>query len=181
MKIIKKPAAGFCAVITALLSGCQISVAPVAVTPAPVVEAEPVVVNVPPAYVWDGVEYVGDYNGQFMYFSAGGVWVVCDPVVLGRFHGWERYHSDWRAHAIRNEREHRLGGERRNVVERKEVERKSAEPARKAVAPANKPAVLTDKRVEPARKQVAPANKPAVSANKTVAPVKKKDDKKDNK
>ncbi len=136
-----------CAAAAALLAGCQVEVAPVGVAVAPV----PVVEVVPTIYVWDGVEYVGDYNGQFMYFGPGGAWVVCDPIVLGRFHDWERYHSDWRVHAIRNDREHRLdrdhhpegfkGPARDSRVPeqaRRDSAQKTPAPAKKAPAPAKK-------------------------------------------
>lgn len=69
------------------------------VAPAPVVAAE-----VPDDYVWDGNEYVGVVGDQYYYLGPGNVWLVCDPIRLQRFHGWERGHADWRAHAIRNDR-----------------------------------------------------------------------------
>jgi hypothetical protein len=81
---------------------------PVVVAPS-VVVAAPVVEVAPVSYVWDGVEFVGEYNGGYVCLN-GGAWVVCDPVVLERFHGFERFHGDWRSHAIRNEGAHRLGG-----------------------------------------------------------------------
>jgi hypothetical protein len=68
---------------------------------------EPVAVVAPGAYVWDGVEYVGEYNGQYMYLSGGGVWVVCDEMRLARFHGWEGGHPEWRRTAIHNDRARR--------------------------------------------------------------------------
>jgi hypothetical protein len=81
----------------------QVYVAPpVVVAPAPVVVEGPVMV--PDSYVWDGVEYVGVVGDQYFYLGAGNVWLVCDPFRLERFHGWERGHADWRAHAIRNDR-----------------------------------------------------------------------------
>jgi len=89
------------AVIAALATGCAVSVAPPVVDVAPPV-AE-VTVGVPDAYVWDGVEYVGFVGGQYMYLGPGGAWLVCGPVRLERFHGWERGHPDWRRTAIRNE------------------------------------------------------------------------------
>jgi hypothetical protein len=49
-------------------------------------------------------EYVGLVGDQYFYLGAGGVWLVCDPFRLERFHGWERDHRDWREHAIRNDR-----------------------------------------------------------------------------
>ncbi len=64
------------------------------VAPAPA----PVVTYAPDYYVWDGYEYVGVYGDQYVYWN-GGAWIVCDPVVLGHFHGWVRYHPDWRSHA----------------------------------------------------------------------------------
>src|SRR5208282_6440455 len=73
--------------------------APVVMAPAPV---EPIMV--PDNYVWDGVEFVGVVGDQYFYLGPGNVWLACDRDRLERFHGWERYHSDWRAHAIRNDR-----------------------------------------------------------------------------
>jgi len=57
----------------------------------------------PEYYTWDGNEYVGVAGGQYVYWNAG-VWVAAPPVVLGRFHGWERYHPAWRREAIRYHR-----------------------------------------------------------------------------
>ena len=106
----------------ALLSGCavdqnghlalvmpQIVVAPqpVYVAPPPVYVAPPVVeepVMVPDSYVVVDGEYVGLVGDQYFYLGAGGFWLVCDPVRLERFHGWERDHRDWRDHALRNDR-----------------------------------------------------------------------------
>ena len=59
----------------------------------------------PDYYVWDGDEYVGVSGGQYVYWS-GGAWLVAPPVMVGRFHGWERYHPDWRRHATRYHRYH---------------------------------------------------------------------------
>jgi hypothetical protein len=104
MKMNTKSSLCLSAVLAALVSGCEVTVAPepvVVATPAPVVEVAPV------AYVWDGYEFVGEYNGGFLYLNGGGVWVTCDAVVLGRFHGWERYHPDWRRTAIHYDRVHR--------------------------------------------------------------------------
>src|ERR1700722_10773315 len=61
-------------------------------------------VGVPDDYVWDGYEYIGVVGDQYYYLGPGNVWLVADPVRLDRFHGWERVHGDWRAHAIRNDR-----------------------------------------------------------------------------
>jgi len=87
-------------VVAALADGCAVSFAP-----APVYVPPPqavVTVGMPDSYVWDGVEFVGVVGDQYMYLGPGGVWLVCDPVRLGRFHGWERGHPDWRRTAIRN-------------------------------------------------------------------------------
>ena len=94
-----------------LASGCVVGVRPYGATVAlqpvqlpPIVEVTPgltpmVEAYVPNSYVWDGYEYVGLCGGQYMYYNAG-AWLVCDPVMLGRFHGWERYHPMWRRDAI---------------------------------------------------------------------------------
>jgi len=97
-------------------SGCviepngRVAFEPVVIAPAPVV-VEPSVevvapgpVMVPDDYVWDGYEYVGVVGDQYFYLGPGNVWLFCDPFRLDRFHGWERGHADWRAHAIRNDR-----------------------------------------------------------------------------
>jgi len=60
-------------------------------------------VFVPETYVWDGFEFVGVVGADYVYLGPGGVWLRCEPWRLGRFHGWERGHADWRGHAIRNE------------------------------------------------------------------------------
>jgi hypothetical protein len=91
------------AVTAALGAGCTVSFAP---PPAPVAYVGPeatVTVGVPDSYVWDGVEFVGVVGGQYMYLGPGGAWLVCDPIRLDRFHGWERGHPDWRRTAVRNE------------------------------------------------------------------------------
>jgi hypothetical protein len=107
--------------MAALATGCSVAVAP------PVVDVSPpvaeVTVGVPDAYVWDGVEYVGMVGGTYYYLGAGGAWVVCDPVVLGRFHGWERGHPDWRAHAIRNYGPNARGRTAARRVERRDEHR----------------------------------------------------------
>jgi hypothetical protein len=155
MKIMTTSKVCFCAVIAVLVSGCEVTF-----TPANVPPPGPVVVEaVPPAYVWDGVEYVGVYNGGYMYLNPGGVWLVCDPVVLERFHGYERYHPDWRRTAIRNEGANRrgrdAGGERRDV-----------QPARRTTQQTGGPAQRT---ATTPKKTTAPAKK--------AAPVKKDDNK----
>ncbi|MGD0812606.1 MAG: hypothetical protein ABSA83_03300 [Verrucomicrobiota bacterium] len=159
----------FCAVITVLLSGCQVTVGPGSASVA--VEA-PVVEVAPPAYVWDGVEYVGVYNGEYMYFGPAGVWVVCDPFILDRFHGWERYHPDWRREAIRNDGEHRL-----DRVHRPAGMNRGAAPERRTAAPEGGAATPERKMAAPKRKMVAPAQKTAAPAKKAAAPEKKKDQK----
>ena len=102
-----------------LVSGCVVEpngqvafqpfvVAPPAVyvapAPVPVVYEEPGPVMVPDSYAWDGYEYVGLVGGQYFYLGVGNVWLVAEPFRLERFHGWERDHPDWQAHAIRNDR-----------------------------------------------------------------------------
>ena len=174
MKIKIRPALWFSALMAAFVSGCQVSVG-VAPPPAVVVaEPAPVVEVVPPTYVWDGVEFVGDVNGQFMYFSPGGVWVVCDPVVVERFHGWERYHPDWRMNAIHNEREHRLD---RAHAARARVEReRTAAPARSPAPERPRPAV--ENRAAPPGKAPAAVQKKPAAAEKKAAPAPKKEEKK---
>lgn len=100
--------------VLGLVSGCvvepngTIGFQPIVVAPAPVyVAPQPVVeepVMVPDSYVELDGEYIGLVGDQYFYLGAGGVWLVCDPVRLERFHGWERDHPDWREHAIRNDR-----------------------------------------------------------------------------
>jgi hypothetical protein len=93
--------------VVALASGCAVEVAPPRVDVA--VPDAVVTVGVPDTYVWDGVEYVGMVGGTYMYLGPGGSWLVCDSVRLGRFHGWERGHPDWRRTAVRNEGAHARG------------------------------------------------------------------------
>jgi hypothetical protein len=62
--------------------------------------APPAGAYVPDYYTWDGYEYVGVSGDQYVYWT-GGTWLVCDAVILGRFHGWERYHTGWRRSAFR--------------------------------------------------------------------------------
>ncbi len=92
----------FVAAAALISGGCEVYVAPPAVVVAPAVEI------VPATYVWDGVEYVGEYNGQFYYFGPGGAWIVCDSVVWGRFYAWEGVHPDWRLHVYHNEGAYRI-------------------------------------------------------------------------
>jgi len=73
---------------------------PVYYAPQPVVAQ----VMIPDSYVWDGYEYVGVVGDQYYYLGPDNFWLVCDPFRLGRFHGWEGGHADWRGHAIRNDR-----------------------------------------------------------------------------
>jgi hypothetical protein len=73
-------------------------------SPPVVVAPQPAVIAVPDSYVWDGVEYVGVVGDQYFYLGPDNVWVICDPVRLERFHGWERFHPDWRGQAIHNDR-----------------------------------------------------------------------------
>jgi hypothetical protein len=107
--------------IAAVATGCTVGVAP------PVVDVAPpsavVTVGVPDAYVWDGVEFVGMVGGTYMYLGPGGNWLVCDPVILGRFHGWERGHPDWRRTAIRNAGPNARGRAAVRREERRDVRR----------------------------------------------------------
>jgi hypothetical protein len=122
MKMTAKTTIGLSAIITALASGCQVSWTPGGVVATASVPA-PVVVEAPPTYVWDGVEFVGDYNGQYMCLNGAGVWVACDPVVLARFHGWEGGHPDWRRTAMRYDPAHRPDARAMRRVQRREEER----------------------------------------------------------
>ncbi|MGH7970320.1 MAG: hypothetical protein ACREIC_16480 [Limisphaerales bacterium] len=92
-------------------SGCYPPPPSVAAQPSAVISApppeQPAYVASPYApayYVWDGNEYVGVSNGQYVYWT-GGAWVIAPPIILGRFHGWERYHPDWHRRAFRYRRE----------------------------------------------------------------------------
>ena len=89
------------AALTLILSGCY--TAPVAPAPTGYVGYAPA--YAPDYYTWDGNEYVGVSNGQYVYWS-GGVWIAAPPVIVGRFHGWEHYHPGWRAHALHYHHEH---------------------------------------------------------------------------
>ena len=91
----------------ALATGCAVSFQPATVYVPP--PQAVVTVGLPDSYVWDGVEFVGLVGGQYMYLGTGGVWLDCDPVRLGRFHGWERGHPDWRRTAVRNAGSHARG------------------------------------------------------------------------
>src|SRR5580700_7206346 len=84
----------------------------------------PVVVT-PTSYVWDGVEFVGEYNGTYMYLNTAGVWVATDPVRLERFQAWGRIHPDWRKTAIRYDRAHRPDPRNLKAAPAKPVERKN--------------------------------------------------------
>ena len=86
--------------VSALAAGCTVSFQPARVYVPP--PQAVVTVGMPDSYVWDGVEYVGVVGGQYMYLGPGEVWLVCDPVRLDRFHGWERGHPEWRRTAVRN-------------------------------------------------------------------------------
>jgi hypothetical protein len=77
-------------VLAMLAAGCQITVRPAIPPPPP-----PPVVAVPEYYAWDGVEFVGVVGGQYMYLGPGNVWLVCDPLRLGRFHEFERVNPRW--------------------------------------------------------------------------------------
>ena len=88
-----------------LVSGCVVEPdgqvrAGIVVAPPPVAVEVDVV---PDDYIWDGYEYVGLVGGVYFYLGPGNVWLRCEPWRVERFHGWERGHPDWRAHAIHNE------------------------------------------------------------------------------
>jgi hypothetical protein len=106
----------FLAALALVQAGCYTAPPPPAVAvqaPAPGVSVEapatPPPMSPPPPtgyvayapdyYTWDGNEYVGVSNGEYVYWT-GGAWLIAPPFVLGRFHGWERYHHDWRRHAV---------------------------------------------------------------------------------
>jgi hypothetical protein len=100
--------------VVAMASGCVVRATPYGVAVNPAVEVQPVPPPSPPVvapspayepeyYVWDGFEYVGVCNGAYVYWGGGG-WLPCNALILGRFHGWERYHADWRRGAFRHER-----------------------------------------------------------------------------
>ena len=91
------------AVAGLLLSGCIYTQPPPPPPPPgpPVVEEEP---PIPDDYYWDGYEYVGYVGGTCYYLGGGNVWIIADPIRLGRIHGWEHDHPDWHAHVIVNER-----------------------------------------------------------------------------
>ena len=80
------------------------------------VPAVTVVAAVPDTYVWDGSEYVGVVGSQYFYLGPGDVWMTLDAARLARFHEWERIHSDWRDHAIRNERYRRAHDAHANAI-----------------------------------------------------------------
>ena len=103
MKMTAKMTFCLSAAIAALVAGCEVAVTPGGA----VVATAPVVEVAPPTYVWDGFEYVGEYNGGFVYLNPGGVWVTAPGFVLDRFHGYERVHPDWRRTAVRYDRGHR--------------------------------------------------------------------------
>jgi len=90
------------------LSGCVTRVVYAPPPPPPGAPPAPAVVAyTPDYYVWDGYEYVGVCGDHYVYYNAG-AWLVCDAVILGRFHGWERYHADWRRGAVHYHRGHEL-------------------------------------------------------------------------
>ena len=100
-----------------LAAGCTVSFEPARVYVPP--PQAVVMVGMPDSYVWDGVEYVGVVGDQYMCLGPEEVWLVCDPVRLGRFHGWEWGHPDWRRTAVRN-----VGPNVRGRVPERKEERK---------------------------------------------------------
>ncbi len=77
----------------------------VEVQTSPAVPAPPVppstgyVQYAPDYYVWDGAQYVGVSGGNYVYWTGGG-WLLAPPIIIGHFNGWQRYHPDWRRHAV---------------------------------------------------------------------------------
>ncbi|MDE3068107.1 MAG: hypothetical protein KGJ60_11225 [Verrucomicrobiota bacterium] len=101
-------ALGICSLAAmTLVSGCVVGgyggVAVEAPPPAVMVEVYP------DYYFWDGYEYVGLVGGRYYYLGPRHVWIACEPFRVERFHRWERFHPDWRYHAIPNEH-YRHGG-----------------------------------------------------------------------
>jgi hypothetical protein len=102
---MKKIILGALFVVGTLLgsSGCYTPPPAVTVqTPPPATSVPPPTgyVSYAPSYcVWDGTEYVGVSGGNYVYWS-GATWVVAPPIIVEHFHGWERYHPDWRRHAL---------------------------------------------------------------------------------
>jgi hypothetical protein len=161
---MKKKTAFMFVALVALVSGCTVYEAP---PPGPAVVVAPTVEVVPVTYVWDGFEYVGDYNGQFYYFGPAGGWLVCDAVVWGRFHTWQGYHPDWRAHVIRNDGVYRLDRAHR-------VARFSGP----AYGP--RPAVAPPRQGAPAPRPAAQYQHPPTPSRTTTPQKKQEEEKKDN-
>ena len=147
INIMTKIVAGFCVALGVLISGCAVSVGTEGVVGVGVdanVAVAPAVVVYPDYYAWDGVEYVGVHGDRYFYLNPGGAWVVADPVILGRFHGWERYHADWRRTATRYSPGQRIERRDREVVqhdravEHREVQKKTPPPQNKKAAPGEK-------------------------------------------
>jgi hypothetical protein len=102
---MKRILLGAVSLATTLLvsSGCYTPPPAVAVQTSPpataVLPPSGYVTYAPDYYVWDGAEYVGVSRGNYVYWT-GGTWVAAPPIIVERFHGWERHHSDWRRHAL---------------------------------------------------------------------------------
>ncbi|HUA37720.1 MAG TPA: hypothetical protein VMA35_04885 [Candidatus Sulfopaludibacter sp.] len=86
------------------MTGCVVRPYGGVAVEAPPPPAVTVEVVAPDYYVWDGFEYVGVVGGRYYYLGPRNVWIACEPFRLARFQDWERFHPDWRNHAIRNER-----------------------------------------------------------------------------
>ena len=67
--------------------------------PAPAVAPPTAFTYAPDSYVWDGYEYVGVYNDQYVYWN-GLSWYYCDPPRVGRFQIWIGGHPDWLVRAV---------------------------------------------------------------------------------
>ncbi len=188
-----KPKVWFCAVITAMVSGCQISVGPRRrswwrnrlwrSSPKPT---------------------SGTGSSYILAFTMASICILyrrrlggLQPLYTGQIPRMERCHSDWREHAIRNDREHRLDREHRPAgmnrtaaPERRNAapERKTAAPERQTVAPERKVAARAKggcarekDGLRPREKRLLRREGRAAPAKKAAAPEKKKEDKKDEK
>jgi hypothetical protein len=160
MKLMTKTKVCLYAAITALISGCSVYLGPDTAPPPPVA-----VVVYPDYYAWDGYEYVGMRGGQYVYLGGGGVWLVCDPVVLNRFRGWERYNPNWRRSAVRYVPGQHIARRAPDVAHRApEVEHRA--PVAEHKAPPAVPRAGDKKTPPPQIKKAAPQEKKAAPEKK---------------
>ena len=102
---------GLLATATLVAAGCTMRVSPygVVVAPAPiyvsptqqapspppqVVLVQPPVTFAPDYYWSDGEVCFAPYGADYVYWS-GGRWLICDGLMLGRFHAWRDHHPRW--------------------------------------------------------------------------------------